>query len=102
IDGMHLDDYFYPYPSSTLNLSDSFDDAEYEKNTKGFTDRKEWRRDNVDKMIQNLSVSVHKIKPKLSFGVSPFGIWRNVSSDPSGSNTKGLQAYDSLYADSVK
>ncbi|WP_064592205.1 glycoside hydrolase family 10 protein [Streptobacillus moniliformis] len=102
IDGLHLDDYFYPYPSATLKLGDNVDQKEFEKYGSEYNSRGDWRRDNVNNMIKNLSVSVHKIKPNLSFGVSPFGIWRNYETDARGSKTKGLQSYDSLYADSLK
>lgn len=102
IDGLHLDDYFYPYPSGKYSLGENIDDKEYEKYGQNFTNKGDWRRDNVNNMIKNLSVSVHKIKPRLSFGVSPFGIWRNQRSDINGSLTSGLESYDTLYADSLK
>ena len=102
IDGLHLDDYFYPYPSATSSLPENVDDKEYEIYGKNFDNKADWRRDNVNNMIKNLSVSVHKIKPGISFGVSPFGIWRNKDNDLTGSDTKGLQSYDSLYADSIE
>ncbi|WP_156300309.1 glycoside hydrolase family 10 protein [Streptobacillus canis] len=102
IDGLHLDDYFYPYPSSTAKMGDNVDQKEFDMYGAGYSNREDWRRDNVNNMIKNLSVSVHKIKPNLSFGVSPFGIWRNIENDARGSKTRGLQSYDSLYADSLK
>lgn len=101
VDGVHLDDYFYPYPSATKKLGDNFDEIEYDKYGKNLS-KDDWRRENVNNMIANLSVSVHKIKPSLSFGISPFGIWRNIDTDVNGSKTKGLQSYDALYADSIK
>lgn len=101
VDGVHLDDYFYPYPNQGEKIA-NFDEAEYEKYGKQYPTIEDYRRANVDDLIKNLSVSVHKIKPELSFGVSPFGIWRNAKKDERGSLTDGLAAYDDLYADIVK
>lgn len=98
VDGIHLDDYFYPYPEKNETINDS---REFELYGKNFSNINEWRRNNVNEMIKNLSVSVHKIKPNIVFGVSPFGIWRNKSTDITGSDTNGLQSYDELYADSI-
>lgn len=81
-------------------ISDDKDYKEFMLYGQGYSNIDDWRRDNVNNMIKNLSVSVHKIKPNLSFGVSPFGIWRNSKFE--GSNTNGLQSYDTLYADSLK
>lgn len=100
IDGLHIDDYFYPYPVSGIAVPD---DMEYKIYGKGFTDVGDWRRDNVNVFIQQLSDSIHKTKPWVKFGVSPFGIYRNESSAPGvGSKTRGLQNYDDLYADVLK
>lgn len=97
IDGFHIDDYFYPYPVAGLNIPDA---ALYQANTNGFKDIRDWRRDNVNMFIMQLSETIHNIKPWVKFGVSPFGIYRNKKSDPAnGSNTNGLQNYDDLYAD---
>lgn len=99
IDGIHLDDYFYPYPEKGLALPD-FDKEDFLKSN--YQNLGDFRRANVDSLISNLSVSIHKIKPNLPFGISPFGIWRNKSNDERGSQTSGLQAYDDLYADILK
>lgn len=103
IDGIHLDDYFYPYPSNNKKLP-NFDVEEYEKYKRkfAFSTVGDFRRSNVNDLIKNLSTSVHKLKPQILFGVSPFGIWRNSNNDLTGSNTNGLQSYDDLFADSVK
>lgn len=101
IDGVHLDDYFYPYPNGKTKLP-NFDTVEYQQYGSSFDTIGDFRRNNVNDLIKNLSASVHKLKPSISFGVSPFGIWRNKSTDSSGSDTRGLQTYDELYADSVK
>ena len=95
VDGLHIDDYFYPYPVAGLPIPD---DATYEKYGNGMA-RDDWRRDNVNKFIKQLNESVKEIKPWCKFGVSPFGIFRNKENDPIGSDTKGLQNFDDLYAD---
>ncbi|AAZ55452.1 family 10 glycosylhydrolase [Thermobifida fusca] len=96
VDGVHFDDYFYPYPASGETFDD---DASWQAHGDGFPDRDAWRRDNVNQLIRQVHERVHDIKPWVRFGVSPFGIWRNRSSDPSGSATSGLQSYDALHAD---
>ncbi len=97
IDGFHIDDYFYPYPEAGLAIPDQ---AEYEANRGGFTTIGDWRRNNVNVFIKQLSETIHERKPWVKFGISPFGIYRNQASDPkNGSATKGLQNYDDLYAD---
>lgn len=94
IDGVHLDDYFYP-SSGTFN-----DDAAFEAyNTQGLS-KADWRRDNINQFVQQLGQSIHASKPAVQFGISPFGVWRNQSTDPTGSDTKaGVTAYDSMSAD---
>ncbi len=98
IDGVHLDDYFYPYPVA----GQAFDDqATFRRHGGGFGSRADWRRSNVNLLIAGAATRVRRIRPWASFGVSPFGIWRNASADPAGSRTAGLQAYDDLYADAL-
>lgn len=99
IDAIHFDDYFYPYPVSGLDFPD---EELYQKYGTGFENKAAWRRNNVDTLIQQLSKRIKEIKPYVKFGISPFGIWRNKSSDPNGSETNGFQSYDSLYADTRK
>lgn len=100
IDGLHIDDYFYPYPVSGLSIPDI---REFSIYGGGFGNIKDWRRDNVDRFIKDLSETIHKIKPWVKFGVSPFGIYRNIKNAPNiGSKTNGLQNYDELYADVLK
>ena len=98
VDGLHIDDYFYPYPAAGLPIPD---DATYAANRNGFNNRADWRRYNVNTFIKMLYNTVHSIKPWVKFGVSPFGIYHNNSSGGSvpGSDTRGLQNYDDLYAD---
>lgn len=97
IDGVHWDDYFYPYPVA----GESFDDdAAFEEFGGDFDDRGDWRRHNVDLLVQEMGDRVRELRPGCRFGVSPFGVWRNSSTDPAGSDTQGgVETYDDLYAD---
>ncbi len=93
VDGIHYDDYFYPYPPNTVNYSD--DNDAFNADPRGFSNRGDWRRDNINLFVKNLGDSVRAAKPWVSYGVSPFGIWRN--NVPSG--IQGMDAYNSIYAD---
>ncbi len=97
IDGVHFDDYFYPYPSSGFSGIASEDDATFAAEPRGFTNRGDWRRDNINIFIKQVSDSIATVKPHVKFGVSPFGIYR--PGQPSG--TTGLDAYNVIYADAV-
>ncbi len=96
IDGIHMDDYFYPYPIS----GEVFDDTRsYGLHGHGM-ELNQWRRQNVDLVIKGLNETIKNIKPWVKFGVSPFGVWRNKANDPRGSDTRaGVQCYDDLHAD---
>lgn len=95
IDGVHLDDYFYP---SNGNFPDDATFKAY--NSKGFTDKAAWRRDNINQFVQQLDQSIKSVKPQVQFGISPFGVWRNKAMDQTGSDTKaGVTAYDHMHAD---
>ena len=96
IDGMHFDDFFYPYPQDGATFDD---DASWQAHGGDFEDRGDWRRDNVDQLMRDVHGQIQQTKPWVSFGVSPFGIWRNDDTDPSGSPSSGLQSYDAQYAD---
>lgn len=98
IDGLHIDDYFYPYPVSGLPIPDQ---KTFAQNPNGFKDISEWRRYNVNTFIEKLYETVHEVKPWVKFGVSPFGIYHNAKAGDKipGSDTRGLQNYDDLYAD---
>ena len=95
VDAIHMDDYFYPYPVKGKDFPDSKSYAEYGNGM----DRGDWRRQNVNLLIEGLHETIAATKPWVRLGISPFGIWRNKSSDPKGSDTNGLQNYDELYAD---
>lgn len=97
IDGVHLDDYFYPYPISGKSFPDSKTYSAYRAGG-GKLRLNDWRRDNVDRMILRLSQGIKSAKPHLKFGISPFGIYR--PGQPQG--IQGLDAYSVLYADAKK
>lgn len=99
IDGVHFDDYFYPYRIAGQQIKDN---ATFAKYNNGFTKIDDWRRNNVDMLIKMVNDSVHYYKKYVKFGVSPFGIWRNYREDTLGSKTNGLSNYGELYADSRK
>jgi uncharacterized lipoprotein YddW (UPF0748 family) len=96
VDGLHIDDYFYPYPVSGLEIPDRVTFAQYGR---GYDNINDWRRDNVSQLIRALHETIRHCKPWVKFGISPFGIYRNQKNDPKGSATNGLQNYDDLYAD---
>jgi len=97
IAAIHMDDYFYPYPAGKLELPDRATFARYPR---GFTDIREWRRDNVNLAIQAISETIRECRDDVEFGISPFGVWRNASVDSTGSaTTAGITNYDDLYAD---
>lgn len=94
VDGIHLDDYFYPG-------TDFPDDASFVKyNEDNFLDKNNWRRHNVDLLIEALDTQIHSYKPDCSFGISPSGVWENASANPLGSNTRGGNpSYSRQFAD---
>ncbi len=95
IDGVHFDDYFYPYPPN--NITNADDQATFNQYPRGFTNIEDWRRDNVNELIRMVQDSILAIKPYIKFGISPFGIWK--SGVPQG--IVGLDAYNEIYADAV-
>ncbi len=97
IQAIHMDDYFYPYPSGKLPLPDA---ETFQKYPRGFDNIEDWRRNNVNLAIQAISETIHECKDSVEFGISPFGVWRNASVDSTGSATSaGITNYDDLYAD---
>lgn len=102
IDGVHFDDYFYPYPEKDARGTPiPFPDWSSWKryhDAGGRLARDDWRRENVNLFILRVSQAVHAVKPWVRFGVSPFGIWRQGFP----AQIKGLDAHDTLYADSRK
>ena len=98
VDGLHIDDYFYPYPAAGKPIPD---EATFRTHNNGMTDRGDWRRYNVNLFIKMMHDSIRAAKPWVKFGVAPFGIYHNerAGSNVPGSRTAGLQNYDDLYAD---
>jgi uncharacterized lipoprotein YddW (UPF0748 family) len=95
IDGIHLDDYFYP---SNVDFADEAAFKSY--NAGKITSKADWRRSNINDFVRQLGESIHAVKPQLKYGISPFGVWRNKSADKTGSDTNaGVTAYDNMYAD---
>ena len=99
IDAIHFDDYFYPYKIKGENFPDQNSFKEFGLDF--YPNRiDDWRRENVNLIIEELHTTVKTIKPWVQFGISPFGVWRNKSDDPKGSDTDAGQTnYDDLYAD---
>lgn len=95
IESVHLDDYFYP---SSGAFNDDLSFLAY--NPGQLVDKAEWRRENINTFVSELDQAIKAAKPSVEFGISPFGVWRNQSVDPSGSATRaGVTAYDSMSAD---
>ncbi|MGI4751014.1 MAG: glycoside hydrolase family 10 protein [Janthinobacterium lividum] len=97
IDGVHLDDYFYPYHIDGQHIDDA---QTFVDHPDGFTDIKDWRRHNVDTLIHALSDSIHHHKNYIKFGISPMGIWANKGQNAEGSETGGGSSYYEQFADS--
>lgn len=98
IDGVHMDDYFYPYPIRENGRAVPFPDANRHaayRQAGGTLELSDWRRDNVNRFVQRLYASVKAIDPGARVGISPFGIWR--PGHPA--SVKGLDAFDAIYAD---
>jgi len=98
VDGIHFDDYFYPYPPNDMSVGgarDGLDNATFAAHGAGFTSKAAWRRNNVDIMVKAVHDSIKAVKPHVKFGISPFGIWKN--GVPSG--IVGMDAYNVIYAD---
>jgi len=100
VDGVHIDDYFYPYPENDASgrKMDFPDAATYAKYRKagGKLDKADWRRDNVNRLVEALYTGVHAVKPWVKVGISPFGIWRPGNPE----QIRGFDAYSEIYADS--
>lgn len=98
VDGIHMDDYFYPYPAAGMEIPDN---NSYAKYNNGIADRGDWRRYNVNELIHQMHDTIRAVKPWVKFGVSPFGIYHNArrGGNIPGSDTNGLENYGDLYAD---
>ncbi len=102
IDGVHIDDYFYPYIEKDSSGQDiAFPDNEiynFYRAKGGKLSKEDWRRENINNFIKNINQSIHNEKSWVKFGISPFGIWRPNTS----LSIRGMDAYERLYADSKK
>lgn len=97
IDAVHMDDYFYPYKIAGEDFPDSDSFDQFGEN---YEDKEDWRRNNVNTLVDDINTAIKSIDPSVEYGISPFGVWRNDSTDPSGSDTTAAQTnYDDLYAD---
>jgi uncharacterized lipoprotein YddW (UPF0748 family) len=100
VDGIHFDDYFYPY---RVGKTDFPDDQTFALYKGSFLNKQDWRRENINKLVKNTSEAIAKLKPFVKFGISPLGVWRNQKDDPRGSATAvGQPSYDYLGADILK
>jgi len=90
VDGIHFDDYFYPYEPK-IHQEDT---ATFNANPRGFTNIESWRRDNINGMIAQVRATINSKKPKVVFGVSPFGIVENKYAA-----TNGMESYSTIYCD---
>ena len=99
VDGIHFDDYFYPYPPNQMASfeNDTLDDRTFEMYPRGFTNKADWRRNNIDIFVEQLYDSMQVVKPWVKFGISPFGIWKN--NVPSG--ISGMDAYSVIFGDGI-
>ncbi|MCM4169060.1 hypothetical protein KCTC52924_00175 [Arenibacter antarcticus] len=96
VDGIHFDDYFYPYDSYN-NGKDFPDDVSWQAylDSDGKLSRSDWRRNSVNTFIKNVYTEIKESKPHVKFGLSPFGIWRPGYPE----SVVGLDQFDKLYAD---
>jgi uncharacterized lipoprotein YddW (UPF0748 family) len=98
VDGIHFDDYFYPAPVSGVTFDD---DAAFAADPRGFTSKNDWRRDNIDLFVRTIGDSIRAAKPRVKYGISPPGVWRNGTS-VGGTATTAFQSYTDIFADSRK
>ena len=98
IDGVHIDDYFYPYPEAKQDFPDAASYARYQQGG-GKLGKADWRRQNIDTFVQRMYAIVHEAKPHVAVGISPFGIAR--PGVPAGIKA-GIDQYAQLYADVPK
>jgi uncharacterized lipoprotein YddW (UPF0748 family) len=101
VDGIHFDDYFYPYfergPDKKVLAFP--DETSWKKSgASGKLSREDWRRENVNMFVERVARAIKAVKPRVKFGIAPFGIWR--PGNPP--QIKGMDAYDELYCDSRK
>ena len=99
VDAVHIDDYFYPYPVTREGVEQPFpDEPAWQQFLRagGRLTREDWRRSNVDRLVQAIYREVHRVKPHVRVGISPFGLGRP---DRRPAGIQGFSQYDKLYAD---
>ena len=105
--GIVFDDYFYPYPvyetdeAGNKTVVDFDDSGSFNEYGKDYDDKGDWRRHNVDLLIEESYKAVKSADGSCVFGVAPFGIWKNGYGDESGSATRGAQSYFDIYCDTL-
>lgn len=99
VDGIVFDDYFYPYPNSSVSFVGitTEDASTFASESRGFTNLQNWRRDNVNVFVSGINTLIKSAKPYVKFGISPFGIWKN--GVPTG--IIGMDAYNEIYCDAT-
>ncbi len=97
VDGVLFDDYFYPYPVS----ESVFDDASAYETYGNGASLEDWRRSNVNALVELCYQTVKDVSSDLTFGIAPFGIWQNDDGENGGSDTRGLNAYKAIYCDAL-
>jgi len=97
VDGIIFDDYFYPYPVSGAVFDDS---ATYANYGAGYS-LDDWRRNNVNAMIEQCYNSIKAINENCKFGVAPFGVWQSDDGTNGGSDTDAFNAYEKIYCDAL-
>ncbi len=96
VDAIHFDDYFYPYKMEGEVFEDASTFSQYGLPSQSLDD---WRRSNVDSLVSNAHKTIKATKSWVQFGISPFGVWKNKSTDPRGSDTQaGQTTFEDLYA----
>ena len=96
VDGIHFDDYFYPYDLK------GFDDSDTYKKYGNGRSLGDFRRESVDELVRSAYYLIKSKDPDKEFGISPFGIWANKSTNPQGSETRGMSSYAAIFSDSKK
>lgn len=92
VDGIHFDDYFYPYEPLISNE----DESTFKQYSRGFTNIDDWRRDNINELMRMIYRRINEINPRIKFGVSPFGIVENKYT-----GTSGMNSYSTIYCDPI-
>ncbi|NLK38985.1 MAG: family 10 glycosylhydrolase [Clostridiales bacterium] len=106
VDGIVFDDYFYPYPTTisvggqsvVAPFNDNHTFAKYASPNQKLDD---WRRENINKMVEDCYKTIKDINPNCQFGIAPFGIWQNNDGKNGGSDTNGLSSYSAIYCDPI-